>query len=87
MLKMEESENETYISGLESSFNLKEGQKIPVVRHYKVNASWYKGRLKSLSLDDLDKLGDDEFREIVYWAVTVLSRKYFCAEESCQIVG
>ena len=81
---MEETERETLIGGLVTAQELKEGQEIPVVRHHAVEAEWYKGRLKSLKLDNLDKMADIEFREIVYWAITVLSRKYFCEHEGCQ---
>ena len=81
---MEETEQETHICGLVSAQELEEGQRIPVLFDYAVNAVWYKGRLKSLKLDDLDKMGDDEFKDIVYWAITVLSKRYFCQHEECQ---
>ena len=81
---MELTEREIKIRGLVTADELEEGQKIPVLCHYKAKAEWYCGRLKSLEFDNLDKLGDDEFKDIVYWAITVLSRRYFCQHEECQ---
>ena len=81
---MEQTEIETYIRGLESAFELRGVQEIQAPRHYKVEAKWYKGRLKSLSLDDLDGLGDEEFKDVIYWAIGVLSRRHFCENVNCQ---
>ena len=81
---MEQHEREIKIRGLVTAQELEEGQAIPVLCHYSAEAEWYNGRLKSLKLDNLDKLGDEEFKDIAYWVITVLSRRYFCKDEDCQ---
>ena len=81
---MEQTEREIHIRGLVKADELSPGQMIPVLNIGSCEATWFCGKLQKLSLDKLDKMGDDEFKDIVYWAITVLSRRYFCQHEECQ---
>ena len=66
---MEKTEREMKVRNLSSAQEILEGQNIPI-QEPKSNgqAEWKHGRLRSLTLDNLHLLGDEEFKDTVYWA-------------------